>query len=113
MKRTKRSKRSRLGRRVSRRSRFGFSGPLINAMGYEFCPDGHGGVLGVRSDGPNTGLYPSPCETGSGPMPTGSPMPPYVPGIITMGPRRTKGPKMTSTPSRTMGPSRTTKPKKM
>ena len=43
----------------ARRSRFGFgSNPSLNAsMGYEFCPNGQGGVLGFNS----TGLFPSPC----------------------------------------------------
>ena len=43
----------------SRRSRFGSGGnpALAASMGYEFCPDGSGGVLGVNS----TGLFPSPC----------------------------------------------------
>jgi hypothetical protein len=43
----------------ARRSRFGNGGnPALSAsMGYEFCPDGSGGVLGVNS----TGLFPTPC----------------------------------------------------
>ena len=47
----------------ARRTRFGFGNggnPNLNAsMGYEFCPNGEGGVLGFNS----TGLYPSPCTT--------------------------------------------------
>ena len=35
--------------------------PLNASMGYEFCPDGMGGVLGVDS----TGLFPSPCMSKS------------------------------------------------
>ena len=44
-----------------RRSRFGNGGnpPLMNSMGYEFCPSGMGGVLGANS----TGLFPSPCTS--------------------------------------------------
>jgi len=44
-----------------RRSRFGSGGnpPLMNSMGYEFCPSGMGGVLGANS----TGLFPSPCTS--------------------------------------------------
>ena len=44
-----------------RRSRFGYGGnpPLMNSMGYEFCPSGMGGVLGANS----TGLFPSPCTS--------------------------------------------------
>ena len=40
-------------------SRFGSGGnpPLSASMGYEFCPNGMGGVLGANS----TGLFPSPC----------------------------------------------------
>jgi len=46
---------------AGRRSRFGNGGnpSLYNSMGYEFCPDGQGGVLGANS----TGLFPSPCVT--------------------------------------------------
>jgi len=41
------------------RMRFGNGGnPALSAsMGYSFCPDGSGGVLGVNS----TGLFPTPC----------------------------------------------------
>ena len=48
-----------------RGSRFGSGGnpPLSASMGYEFCPNGMGGVLGANS----TGLFPSPC-IGSAPM---------------------------------------------
>ena len=47
---------------VNRRSRFGSSNPpLVNSMGYEFCSDGVGGVLGSNS----TGLFPSPCVSAS------------------------------------------------
>ena len=44
---------------AGRRSGFGNGGnPALSAsMGYEFCPNGQGGVLGFNS----TGLYPSPC----------------------------------------------------
>jgi hypothetical protein len=41
---------------------FGYGGgnpPLNASMGYEFCPSGMGGVLGVNS----TGLFPSPCTS--------------------------------------------------
>ena len=43
----------------ARKSRFGNGGnPMLsNSMGYEFCPNGMGGVLGANS----TGLFPSPC----------------------------------------------------
>jgi len=45
----------------ARRSRFGNGGnpPLNQSMGYEFCPNGQGGVLGFNS----TGLFPSPCTS--------------------------------------------------
>ena len=45
----------------SRRSGFGNGGnpPLNTSMGYEFCPNGMGGVLGFNS----TGLFPSPCTS--------------------------------------------------
>ena len=48
---------------AGRRSRFGNGGnPMLNAsMGYEFCPNGLGGVLGANS----TGLFPSPCMSSS------------------------------------------------
>jgi len=47
---------------VNRRTRFGSSNPpLVNSMGYEFCSDGVGGVLGSNS----TGLFPSPCISAS------------------------------------------------
>jgi hypothetical protein len=47
---------------ANRRSRFGSSNPaLVNSMGYEFCSDGVGGVLGSNS----TGLFPSPCVSAS------------------------------------------------
>ena len=48
---------------AGRRSRFGNGGnPMLNAsMGYEFCPNGMGGVLGANS----TGLFPSPCMSSS------------------------------------------------
>ena len=46
----------------NRRMRFGSSNPpLVNSMGYEFCSDGVGGVLGSNS----TGLFPSPCVSAS------------------------------------------------
>jgi hypothetical protein len=47
----------------ARGARFGNGGnPALSAsMGYEFCPDGMGGVLGDRS----TGLFPSPCVSAS------------------------------------------------
>jgi hypothetical protein len=47
-----------------RGSRFGSGGnpPLNMSMGYEFCPNGMGGVLGANS----TGLFPSPCIGGTG-----------------------------------------------
>jgi serine/arginine repetitive matrix protein 2 len=43
----------------ARKSRFGNGGnPMLsNSMGYEFCPNGMGGVLGANS----TGLFASPC----------------------------------------------------
>ncbi len=46
-----------------RRSGFGNGGnPSLSAsMGYEFCPNGMGGVLGANS----TGLFPSPCVSSS------------------------------------------------
>jgi len=46
-----------------RGARFGNGGnPMLNAsMGYEFCPNGMGGVLGANS----TGLFPSPCMSSS------------------------------------------------
>jgi hypothetical protein len=48
---------------AGRRSGFGNGGnpPLSASMGYEFCPNGQGGVLGFNS----TGLYPSPCTSKS------------------------------------------------
>ena len=48
---------------AGRRSGFGNGGnPALSAsMGYEFCPNGQGGVLGFNS----TGLYPSPCTSKS------------------------------------------------
>jgi hypothetical protein len=59
----------------SRRSRFGNGGnpPLYASMGYEFCPNGMGGVLGANS----TGLFPSPCTSSkqSSSMPVGYQMP--------------------------------------
>jgi len=43
-----------------RRSGFGSGNPpLYQSMGYEFCPNGQGGVLGSNS----TGLFPSPCTS--------------------------------------------------
>ena len=47
----------------ARSSRFGNGGnPALNAsMGYEFCPDGMGGVLGADS----TGLFPNACRSAS------------------------------------------------
>ena len=46
-----------------RKSGFGNGGnPTLSAsMGYEFCPNGMGGVLGANS----TGLFPSPCVSSS------------------------------------------------
>ena len=41
------------------RFRFGNGGNPPLSMGYEFCPNGQGGVLGANS----TGLFPSPCTT--------------------------------------------------
>jgi hypothetical protein len=45
----------------ARRSHFGNGGnpQLSESMGYEFCPNGQGGVLGFNS----TGLFPSPCTS--------------------------------------------------
>jgi hypothetical protein len=55
----------------SRRARFGNGGnpPLNASMGYEFCPDGMGGVLGAYS----TGLFPSPCMPSVDGSVTGNP----------------------------------------
>ena len=46
-----------------RGSQFGNGGnPMLSSsMGYEFCPNGMGGVLGANS----TGLFPSPCMSSS------------------------------------------------
>jgi hypothetical protein len=61
---------------AGRRSGFGNGGnpPLNEAMGYEFCPNGMGGVLGFNS----TGLFPSPCisQGSSAPVQMGSLPPP-------------------------------------
>lgn len=57
---------------AGRRSGFGNGGnpPLNASMGYEFCPNGMGGVLGFNS----TGLFPSPCisQGSSAPVSMGS-----------------------------------------
>ena len=61
---------------AARRSGFGNGGnpPLNASMGYEFCPNGMGGVLGFNS----TGLFPSPCisQGSSAPVQMGSLPPP-------------------------------------
>ena len=59
---------------AGRRSGFGNGGnpPLNQSMGYEFCPDGRGGVLGFNS----TGLFPSPCTPYSSSAPTMAALPP-------------------------------------
>jgi len=62
---------------AGRRSGFGYGGgnpPLNASMGYEFCPNGMGGVLGFNS----TGLFPSPCisQGSSAPVQMGSLPPP-------------------------------------
>ena len=46
---------------AGRRSGFGSNPPLSQSMGYSFCPDGMGGVLGPYS----TGLYATPCQSPS------------------------------------------------
>jgi len=60
----------------ARKSGFGNGGnpPLNASMGYEFCPNGMGGVLGFNS----TGLFPSPCisQGSSAPVQMGSLPPP-------------------------------------
>ena len=60
----------------ARKSGFGNGGnpPLNASMGYEFCPNGMGGVLGFNS----TGLFPSPCisKGSSEPVQMGSLPPP-------------------------------------
>ena len=65
----------------ARGSRFGNGGnPSLNAsMGYEFCPNGMGGVLGFNS----TGLFPSPCTSYSSSAPTMMALPP--PTKVSMG----------------------------
>jgi hypothetical protein len=57
---------------AGRRSGFGSNPPLNQSMGYEFCPDGRGGVLGFNS----TGLFPSPCTPYSSSAPTMAALPP-------------------------------------
>lgn len=56
----------------SRRSGFGNGGNPALSYGYEFCPDGKGGVLGFNS----TGLFPSPCTSYSSSAPTMGALPP-------------------------------------
>ena len=58
----------------SRRSGFGNGGnpPLNTSMGYEFCPNGMGGVLGFNS----TGLFPSPCTSYNSSAPMMGALPP-------------------------------------
>ena len=65
----------------ARGSRFGNGGnpPLHESMGYEFCPNGMGGVLGFNS----TGLFPSPCTSYSSSAPTMMALPP--PTKVSMG----------------------------
>jgi len=60
----------------ARKTRFGNGGnPALNAsMGYEFCPNGMGGVLGFNS----TGLFPSPCTSYSSSAPAMGQLPPPV-----------------------------------
>jgi len=59
---------------AGRRSGFGNGGnpPLNQSMGYEFCPNGMGGVLGFNS----TGLFPSPCTAYSSSAPMMAALPP-------------------------------------
>ena len=70
-----------------RSSRFGNGGnPMLNAsMGYEFCPNGMGGVLGANS----TGLFPSPCMSSSsaGMKPAPKPAAPKPPAPRPAAPR--------------------------
>ena len=70
-----------------RSSRFGNGGnPMLNAsMGYEFCPNGMGGVLGANS----TGLFPSPCmsSSSSGMKPAPKPPAPRPPAPRPAAPR--------------------------
>ena len=70
-----------------RSSRFGNGGnPMLNAsMGYEFCPNGMGGVLGANS----TGLFPSPCMSSSsaGMRPAPKPAAPKPPAPRPAAPR--------------------------
>ena len=72
---------------AGRRSRFGNGGnPMLNAsMGYEFCPNGMGGVLGANS----TGLFPSPCmsSSSSGMKPAPKPPAPRPPAPRPAAPR--------------------------
>jgi hypothetical protein len=72
-----------------RRSRFGFgeggNPPLWHSMGYEFCPDGQGGVLQT------TGLFASPCTSAPAPAPASAPAPAVtgnLPALPAFGGRR-------------------------
>jgi hypothetical protein len=86
-----------------RRSRFGFgeggNPPLWQTMGYEFCPDGQGGVLQT------TGLFASPCTSAPSPVAPAvkpvapAPAPAPAPAVKPVAPATTTPPALPTLPT--------------